>query len=332
MRAVTYSHYGGPEVLELADVVKPVPGESDVLIRVVAAEAAKSDCEMRSFRFSVKWFWLPLRLALGVRRPRRRVLGIYFAGEVEAVGSQVTRFAPGDMVYGATGLRMGAYGEYVVLAESSAIAPKPENMTFTEASAVPLGGLNALHFMGRARIEPGERVLVNGAGGSIGAHAVQIARSLRAEVTGVDHGIKEAFVRGLGASDFVDYTTDDITASGRTFDVIFDMVAGSSYRRLVGMLEPGGRYLAGNPRLSVMARSVLTTRFTDKTATVAFADETSEALASLTAMIEAGEIGPIVERVYPMEEAAAAHQRVETEKRVGAIVIAIGDRPRPSNR
>lgn len=332
MRAVTYSRYGGPEVLELADVAKPVPGESDVLIRVGAAEAAKSDCEMRSFRFSVKWFWLPLRLALGVRRPRRRVLGIYFAGEVEAVGRHVTRFAPGDIVYGATGLRTGAYGEYVALAESSAIAPKPENMTFAEAAAVPLGGLNALHFMGRARIEHGERILVNGAGGSIGAHAVQIARSMGAEVTGVDHGIKEAFVRGLGASDFVDYTTDDITASGRTFDVIFDMVAGSSYRRLVGMLEPGGRYLAGNPRLSVIARSVLTTRFTDKTATVAFADETSEALASLTAMIEAEEIRPIVERVYPMEEAAAAHQRVETEKRVGAIVIAIGDRPQPSNR
>ena len=267
-----------------------------------------------------------------MRRPRRRVLGIYFAGEVEAVGGHVTRFAPGDLVYGATGLRMGAYGEYVALPERSVLAPKPKNMTFAEAAAVPLGGLNALHFMVLARIEHGERILVNGAGGSIGAHAVQIARSMGAEVTGVDHGIKEAFIRGLGASDFVDYATDDITASGRTFDVIFDMVAGSSYRGLVAMLEPGGRYLAGNPRLSVIARSVLTTRFTDKTATVAFADETSEALASLTAMIKAGEIRPIVERVYSMEEAADAHERVETERRVGAIVIAIGDRPQPADR
>lgn len=325
MKAVTYSRYGGPDVLQLAEVPTPAPGDRDVLIRVCAAEATKSDCEFRSFRPSAKWLWLPLRLGLGVRRPRRRILGMYFAGEVVSAGGRVTRFAPGDQVYGSTALRQGAYGEFVVLPESAAIGPKPRTMTFAEAAAVPLGGLNALHFMRRARIRPGEQVLINGAGGSIGAHAIQIARSMGGRVTAVDHRIKEDLVRRLGAGDFVDYTTEDVSRTDRRFDVIFDMVAGSPYGRLIGLLRPGGRYLHGNPPLSVLLRSALTTRFTSKTVVVAFAPETTEALATLTSMIEAGQIRPIVDRTYPMAEAAAAHRRVETEQRLGAVVITIGD-------
>jgi NADPH:quinone reductase-like Zn-dependent oxidoreductase len=325
MKAVTYRRYGGPDVLQLAEVPTPVPGDREVLIRVRAAETTKSDCELRSFRYSVKWFWLPLRIAVGISRPRRRILGIYFAGEVVSVGGRVTRFAPGDQIYGSTDLRLGAYGEYVVLPERATIGPKPRNMTFAEAAAVPLGGLNALHFMRRARIQPGEQVLINGAGGSIGAHAIQLAHSMGAQVTAVDHRIKEGLVRRLGASDFIDYTTEDVTTIGRRFDVIFDMVAGSPYRRLIGMLQPGGRYLHGNPRLSVLVHSVLTTRFTDKTVTVAFAPESKENLATLTEMIEARKIYTIVDRVYPMAEAAAAHRRVETEQRLGAVVITIGE-------
>jgi NADPH:quinone reductase-like Zn-dependent oxidoreductase len=172
-------------------------------------------------------------------------------------------------------------------------------------------------------------VLINGAGGSIGAHAIQIAHSMGAQVTAVDHRIKEDLVRRLGASDFVDYTSDDVTTIGRRFDVIFDMVAGSPYRCLIGMLQPGGRYLHGNPRLSVLLRSVLTTRFTDKTVTVAVAPETREALATLTEMTEAGKIQSIVDRVYPMAEVADAHRRVETEQRLGAVVITINERDGP---
>jgi NADPH:quinone reductase-like Zn-dependent oxidoreductase len=332
MKAVTYTRYGGPDVLHLADVPTPVPGDQEFLIRVRAAETTKADCEVRSFRYSVKWFWLPLRIAVGIRKPRRRILGMYLAGEVVSVGGRVTRFAPGDQVYGSTDLRLGAYGEYVVLPERASIGPKPRNMTFAEAAAVPLGGLNALHFMRRARIKPGEQVLINGAGGSIGAHAIQIAHSMGAQVTAVDHGMKENLVRRLGASDFIDYTTDDVATTGRRFDVIFDMVPGSPYRRLIGMLQPGGRYLNGNARLSVLARSVLTTRFTDKTVTVAFAPETKEALATLTEMIEAGTIQSLVDRVYPMAEVAAAHRRVETEQRLGAVVITIGEQDGPVGR
>ena len=325
MKAITYSRYGGPEVLRLSDVPTPVPGDNDVRIRVRAAEATKTDCEMRSFKYPVKLLWLPLRLALGVWRPRRAILGMYFAGEIESVGPQVTRFAVGDSVYGATGLRTGAYGEYVVLPDKAVISPKPTNMTFAEAAAVPLGGLNALHFMRRAGIKDGEKVLIIGAGGSIGAHAVQIAKSMGADVTGVDHRRKEQFIRDLGATEFVDYTTTDVTEGEQTFDVVFDMVPRNSYRSLLNMLEPHGRYLAGNPRLLVILRSFLTNRRSDKSVSVAFAPETDAALRSLTELIENGELSSVVDRVYTMEEAAEAHRRVETEERLGAVVIAIGD-------
>lgn len=323
MKAITYSHYGPPDVLQIKDVEEPVPRDDEILIRVRAAEATKADCEMRSFNFSVKWFWLPLRIALGVSKPRRQILGGYFSGEIESVGKKATGFSIGDPVFGATQLRFGAYGEYVALPASYTIVAKPDNMTFAEAAAVPLGGLNALHFMRRAKIQAGERVLINGAGGSIGAHAVQIAKALGAEVTAVDSTIKEDMMRRIGVDHFVDYTKQDFTGIGRTYDVIFDMVPKSAYSACINMLNPGGRYLSGNPRLSVMLRSFFTTRFTNKKAVVAFARESREELLALKKMIEGGKIRSIVDRIYPMEQAAEAHRRVETERRLGAVVIAI---------
>jgi NADPH:quinone reductase-like Zn-dependent oxidoreductase len=324
MKAITYSEYGPADVLHVSNVPRPVPKDDEVLIRVFAAEATKADCEMRSFRYAIKWFWLPLRLALGVTRPRRQILGSYFAGVVESVGSNVTDFAPGTEVFGSAGLNLGAYAEYVALPARRTIVPKPANMTFAEAAAVPLGGLNALHFMRLADIRPGDRVLINGAGGSIGAHAVQIAKSMRAEVTAVDSTIKKDMLLRIGADHFIDYTQGRFTDDGRSYDVIFDMVPRGSYSACIRALNPGGRYLSGNPRMSVMLRSVFTSRFTDKTARVAFARETREELLDLKAMIEAGTIGPILDRVYPMEQAAEAHRRVETEQRLGAVVIAMG--------
>lgn len=325
MRAITYSRYGPPEVLELSDVQKPVAKDTEVLIRVRAAEATKADCEMRGFLFSVNWFWLPLRLVLGVRRPRRPILGAYFSGEIASLGKDVATFSVGDEVYGTAGLHLGAYAEFVALPARNAIVAKPRNMSFAEAAAVPLGGLNALHFMRRAAIRPGERVLVNGAGGSIGLHAVQIAKSMGAEVTAVDAPIKESLVRRLGADHFVDYTKEDFAGRGRTYDVIFDMVPGSSYSACITSLNPDGRYLCGNPRLSVMLRSLLTNWFTSRRATFAFARESKEELLALTEMIEGGQIQSIVDRVFPMEQAAEAHRLVQTERRVGAIVITMSD-------
>ena len=327
MRAITYSRYGPPDVLQLQEVDKPVPKDDEILIRVQAVEATKSDCEMRSFEFAVSWFWLPLRLAFGVRKPKRQILGGYFSGEVESRGKDVTQFSVGDPVFGATGLRFGAYGEYMALPANYTIVAKPNNMSFTDAAAVPLGGLNALHFMRLATIQAGENVLINGAGGSIGTHAVQIAKSMDAKVTAVDSAIKEGMLRRLGADYFIDYERDDFAASGNSYDVIFNMVAGSSYSACIKALKPKGRYLTANPRLSVMLRSMFTTRFSDKTARFAFAQETEDELLTLKQMIEDGAITSIVDRVYPMSQAPDAHDRVETEQRLGAVVIAIGDSP-----
>ena len=304
---------------------KPVPQDDEVLIKVRAAEATKSDCEMRRFKFAVKWFWLPMRIAFGIRSPKRQILGGYFSGEIESVGKNITHFSVGDPVFGSAGLRLGAYGAYVALPASYTIVAKPSNMSFEEAAAVPLGGLNALHFMRRAKIQPREKVLVNGAGGSIGAHAVQIAKSMGAEVTAVDSTIKEGMLYRIGADHFVDYTKKDFTASGQTYDVIFDMVAGSTYSTCIKALNPNGRYLMANPRISDMVRSVFTTRFTNKTARFAFARETIEELTVLKEMIEQKNIVPILHQVYPMEQAADAHRRVEAEQRLGAVVISISD-------
>lgn len=325
MKAITYLRYGPPDVLQLKEVEKPEPGDDEVLIKIRAAEATKADCEMRSFKWSVKWFWLPLRIALGIRKPRRQILGGYFSGEIESAGKNVTGFSVGDRIYGSSRLRLGAYGEYLALPASYTIIAKPTNMSFAEAAAVPLGGLNALHFMRRADIRAGEKVLINGAGGSIGAHAVQIAKALDAEVFAVDSAIKKDFLLSMGADRFFDYRKEDFSAAGRTYDVIFDMVPGSSYSACLKALKPGGRYLSGNPRLAVMLRSVFTTLFTNKKASFAFAGETKGELMALSQMIEEGKVRSIVDRVYPMEQAAEAHHRVETEKRVGAVVIAINE-------
>jgi NADPH:quinone reductase-like Zn-dependent oxidoreductase len=321
MQAIVYNKYGPPDVLQVEDAEKPVPQDNELLIKVRAAEVTKADCEMRSFSFQVKWFWLPLRFALGLFKPKRKILGIYFAGEVESVGKVVTRFKAGDQVFGTTRLRLGAHGEYVCLPESYTLAAKPQNVTFAEAAAVPLGGLNALHFLSKANIQNGERVLVNGAGGSIGVFGVQIAKSMGAEVTAVDSTIKEELLRKIGADHFCDYSKEDFTQSGQTYDVIFSMVAHTSYSACVRALNPKGRYLIANPRLADILRSLLTTMFTQKMAVFAFAKETEEELLALKQMLEAGIIKPVVDKVFSFEQAAEAHQRVETEQRLGTIVI-----------
>ena len=324
MKAIVYTKYGPADVLQLKEVNKPVPADDEILIRVHAAEATKADCELRGFKFAVSWFWLPLRIAMGIRKPKRPVLGGYFAGEIEAAGKGVSKFAIGDQVFGTTKLRFGAYAEYLCLPADYTIVPKPDNTSLAEAAAVPLGGLNALHFLRKANIQTGEKVLVNGAGGSIGTFGVQIAKTMGAEVTAVDSSIKEETLRRIGADHFIDYNKQDFTNSDQTYDVIFDMVAGSSYSACVGALNPGGRYLMANPRISDMLRSVFTSRFTDKIATFAFAEEKEEELVALKDMIEAGKIKPAVDKIYPLEQAAEAHRRVETEQRLGIVVISVG--------
>ncbi len=324
MKAIVFTKYGSPDVLQIKEVIKPIPRDDEVLIKVHAAEATKSDCELRSFNFPVKWTWLPLRIAMGLLKPKKQILGGYFAGEVESVGKGVLKVKKGDQIFGATKLRFGAYGEYVSLPVSYTFVPKPKNVSFEEAAAIPLGGLNALHFLRKANIQKGEKVLVNGAGGSIGTFGIQIARAMGAEVTAVDSTNKEEMLRRIGADHFFDYTQEDFTKSGQTYDVIFSMVAKSSYSECIKALKPGGRYLIANPRMSDMLRSVLTSTFTDKTAIFIFAGEKEEELIVLKEMIEEVKIQPILDNIFSFEQAAEAHRKIETEKRLGPVVISVG--------
>ena len=324
MKAIVYTQYGSPDILQIKEIDKPNPKDNEVLVKVHAAEVTKADCEIRSFKFPVKWFWLPLRIALGLIKPKRQVLGGYLAGVVEAVGKNVSKFKSGDQIFGSTKLRLGAHGEYVCLPSHYTLVPQPDNMSFEEAAAVPLGGLNALHFMKKAQIHEGEKVLVNGAGGSIGTFGVQIAKSMNAEVTAVDSAIKERMLRRIGADHFIDYAKEDFTKSGQTYDVIFSMVARASYDDCVRALNPGGRYVMANPRISDMLKSVLLPKLTDKRAIFAFAGEKKHELLELKQMIESGKIKSIVDKVYSFEQAADAHRRVETEQRLGIVVISAG--------
>jgi NADPH:quinone reductase-like Zn-dependent oxidoreductase len=321
MKAVVYKRYGSADVLHVQEVEKPTPRDDEILVKVRAAEVTKADCEMRSFNFAVKWFWLPLRLALGVFRPRKPILGGYFSGEVEAVGKDVSNFCPGEKIFGSTGFQFGAHGEYVCLSAQSSIVSKPKNLTFEEAAAVPLGGLNALHFLIKANIKNGEKVLVIGAGGSIGTFGVQIAKSMGAEVTAVDSTIKKDMLRNLGVDHFLDYTKSNFAIDANSYDVILNMVAKSSYSKNITALKPLGRYLMANPRISDMLRAAITSRFTDKTSIFAFAGEKVEELNILKKMIEENKVKPIVDKVYSYEKAAEAHLQVETEQRLGAIII-----------
>ncbi|MFT6045620.1 MAG: NADPH:quinone reductase-like Zn-dependent oxidoreductase [Arenicella sp.] len=329
MKAIVYKNYGPPDVLQLAEVEKPTPKGDEILIKVHAVEATKADCEMRSFKFAVKWFWLPLRIMMGLFKPKKQILGGYIAGEVESVGNGVSKFKKGDQVFGSTQLRFGGYGEYLCLPENYTLVAKPDNLSFEEAAAVPLGGLNALHFLRKAKIGNGDKVLINGAGGSIGTFAVQIAKAMGAEVTAIDTGTKQDMLRQIGADRFYDYTKEDFTKSDKTYDVIFNMVAQSSYDSCVNVLNSKGRYLIGNPRLSDMLRSVLTSKFTDKTAMFAFAGETEEELLTLKEMIEDNKIKPVVDKIYSFEQAREAHHRVETEQRLGVVVISTQHKNEP---
>jgi NADPH:quinone reductase-like Zn-dependent oxidoreductase len=229
----------------------------------------------------------------------------------------------GDEVFGASKLLMGAYAEYLALPDHYTVAPKPANVSFEAAATVPLGGLNALHFLRLAKIQTGEAVLVNGAGGSIGTYAVQIAKTMGAEVTAVDGDLKKEMLLGLGADHFIDYRQQDFRQTKTRYDVIFDMLASSPLDETVAMLNPGGRYITANPTFKKIMRAKRVQKNTGRTVICAFAGETLEELLTLKQMIEDEKINPTVDRVFSMEQAAEAHRRVEAEQRLGCTVISM---------
>ncbi len=327
MRAAIYERYGGPDVLHVAEVPDPLPRAGQVLVRVHAAEVTKGDCELRSMRFAVQWFVPLLRVVWGIRRPRKRILGGYFAGTIASgafePGSDGRVLGPGDAVFGTAGVGVGAYGELLVLPANAAVAHKPAALSFEQASALGLGGLNALHFLTLADVRAGQRVLVNGAGGSIGSFAVQIAKARGAHVTAVDAAHKAELLVGLGAHVFLDYAKDDVASVQTPFDVVFDMVAGSDFNGLRRLLTAEGRYLTGNPTLLRMLQCAWLSLRGRQRGHFAFARETRAELEALVHMVDAGALRVVLDGTYDLEEVAAAHRRVESEARVGMVALGI---------
>jgi 2-desacetyl-2-hydroxyethyl bacteriochlorophyllide A dehydrogenase len=322
MKAIVCTQYGPPEVLQLTEVAKPVLKDNEVLIRIYATTVTAGDCEMRSFNIPL-FIWLPLRLYMGLRKPRKYILGQELAGDIEAVGKAVKQFRKGDQVFAATGFRFGAYAEYICLPEDGMLALKPTNVTYEEAAAVPVGGLEALYFLRQGHIQSGHKVLIYGAGGSIGTFAVQLTKSYGAEVTGVDSTGKLDMLRSIGTDHVIDYTQEDFTTSGETYDVIFDVVGKTSFSRSIRSLKPNGRYLLANAGLSQMVRGRWTSMTSSKKVILGAASYKPEDLLFLKELIEAGKIQPVIDRRYPLERIAEAHRYVDTGHKKGNVVITV---------
>jgi len=323
MRAVIWTKYGAPDVLQLRQIAKPAPAGNEILIRIIAASVFAGDCEMRRFDFPIS-FWLPLRLMFGLIKPRVKILGQELAGEIEAVGHRVKQFRPGDQVFAPTDAGFGAYAEYICLPDTHPIAFKPANMTFEEAATVPVGGLNALHFLRKGNVRQGQKVLINGACGGIGTMALQIAKALGAEVTAVDSAEKLDVLRSLGADKVIDYMQQDFTRTGELYDVIIDVFGNSPFSRSIKSLKQNGRYILGNPRLPGILKGLWTSMVSDKKVVVALAAYKTADLVYLKDMIERGKITAVIDSSYPLEQVSVAHAYVETGQKKGNVVLTVG--------
>ena len=317
MKAVVCDRYGPPEVLRIEDIERPVPGPDEVLIRIRATTVNRSDTETRQGSPAVA------RLLTGLRRPRHRVLGTELTGEVEAVGSAVTEFKPGDAVFGVRAWKFGAHAEFVCMRESAALAPKPAAMSFEEASAVCDGVILALMGLRPADVRKGRSILVYGASGSIGTAAVQLSRYFGANVTAVCGTKNLDLVRSLGAEQVIDYTREDFTANGQTYDVIFDAVGKHSFGRCRDSLNPGGIYLATDGLHNLLLAQW--TRFGDKKVIFPIPPRyTKQDVLFLKGLLEAGQYRAVIDRRYPLAEVVEANRYVDTEQKTGNVVLTVG--------
>jgi NADPH:quinone reductase-like Zn-dependent oxidoreductase len=308
MKAIVYENYGPPEVLQLKEIERPAPRDREVLVKVHATTVTIGDTIMRSLNMPPipGWQKFMARLFLGWRKPKRPILGMELAGEIESVGRKVTRFKPGDPVFASTfAVNFGGHAEYKCLPENGVLALKPANLTYEEAAAIPSAGQTAWHCLKKGKIQPGQKVLIYGASGAVGTYAMQLAsRHFGANVTGVCSGANLELVKSLGASQVFDYTQQDFTQSGATYDVVFDAVGKLLPAQGKKALKPGGVYI------NVHADS----DGCDKL----------ENLLLLKELIEAGKLKPAIDRVYPMEQIVEAHRYVEQGHKKGNVVITVG--------
>ena len=317
MRAVVHDRYGGPDVLRVDEVERPVPDDDQVLVKVHATTVNRTDCGFRDARpFITRYF-------LGVRRPKQRILGMELAGEVEAAGATVTEFEVGDHVFGIR--YFGAHAEYVCIRESGPLAHKPAGMTFEEAAAICDGACIALSCLRHADLREGRSILVYGASGSVGTAAVQLARHFHAEVTAVCNTGNVELVRSLGADRVIDYLQEDFTKRGETYDVIFDAVGKHSFRRCRSSLKPGGMFIETDPGLMwhVPPLALLTRWIGDKKVKMGVARYTKDDVLFLKELVEAGEYRAIIDRRYPLEDVVEATKYVETGQKTGNVVLTL---------
>jgi NADPH:quinone reductase-like Zn-dependent oxidoreductase len=327
MKAVVCTRYGPPEVLKFTEVEKPVPKSNQVLIKIIATTAHRGDTIMRSGIFP-PGIGPPARLFLGFRGPRKNILGMEVAGEVEAVGKDVKLFEKGDRVFASTGMGNGGYAEYICLPEKGVIAGKPINMTFEEAAAVPNGALTALNFLRKGEIRSGQRVLIYGASGSLGTFAVQLARYFGAEVTGVCSTVNLELVRFLGADTVIDYTKEDFTGSGKIYDIIFDTVGRLSLPRCKKSLPRKGYYLVSTFGLPDMTKGLWASMTGSRKMIISALSQTAKDLVFLKELIEAGKLKSVIDRSYMLEEIVEAHRYVEKGHKKGNVAIIVADNNR----
>ena len=319
MRAVVYDRYGPPDVLRLEEVEKPVPKDDEVLVRIRATTVSRTDCGLRSAEMFIS------RFVTGLRRPKQRILGSDFAGVVEATGATVTEFKAGDRVFGINPWKFGAHAEFLCVRASGALGHMPAGVNFEDAAAICDGAILALNALRPARLRTGQRILVYGASGSIGTAGVQLARSFGADVTAVCNTRNFELVRALGADEGIDYTIEDFTKNGRTYDVIFDSVGKQSFGRCRGSLKPGGAFVATD-HLHNLVLALWTARIGDKRVVFPIPPRfTKQDVLFLKELIEQGKYRAVIDRRYPLEQVVEATRYVETKQKTGNVVLTVGE-------